>query len=417
MKRWTLLLGSGIALLAGQLPAQAQLLKRMKNEVRSRVENHVVRKSGNAADQAMDRTENAVKRTVAQDQPGSPSAQTTGQATSPVAAAPAPQPAAATQYNKNYDFVPGDRIIFQPDLRGEADAELPARFTVVRGTAEIQSDEGEKILHLQPDAQTTVEPLMDSDRYLPAQFTLEFDMLFENEGSYFAHVSDFVVGFGKKADRDLYYKGLYRFVIHDNSKGSLGSTGTESYPKALQDAFTGNTWHHIALYVHDHIGKAYIDGYRVHATNTLPLGAERVYIRADRYGVKMKNFRLAAGGEDQYHTLITAGKLVTHGILFDVNQSTIKPESTGTLNAIVKLMQDHGELNLEVDGYTDSDGSDENNLKLSQARAEAVRARLVAMGITESRLSARGYGEAHPIDPRNTAEGKANNRRVEFVKK
>src|SRR5690606_33533152 len=115
-------------------------------------------------------------------------------------------------------------------------------------------------------------------------------------------------------------------------KGSFGLSGTQSYPEGLQAAFTGNTWHHVAVYVHDHIGKAYIDGYRVHATNTLPVGAESLYIRADRYGVKMKNIRLAAGGEDQYHKLMTDGKLVTHGILFDVNQSTIKPQSMGTLN-------------------------------------------------------------------------------------
>lgn len=415
MEKWIFLLCSATGLLMAQGPANAQLLKRIKSEVRSRVENHVVNGSGNAADKAMDRTENAVKRAVTEDQPQSPAPETAGNTTSPVAAADPPKGAAT--YDKNYDFVPGDRIIFQPDMRAEADAELPARFTVVRGTAEIQTYESEKILHLQPDAQTTVEPLMDSDRYLPAQFTLEFDMLLENDGDYFAHVSDFVVGFGKKTDRDYYYKGLYQLVIHGTSKGSFGSTGTQSYPEALQAAFTGNTWHHVALYVRDHIGKAYIDGYRVHATNTLPLGAESLYIRADRYGVKMKNIRLAAGGEDQYHKLVTDGKLITHGILFDVNQSTIKPESMGTLNAITKLMQDHGDLNLEIDGYTDSDGSDENNVHLSEARAEAVRSKLVSMGIVEARLSAKGFGEANPIDTNNTAEGKANNRRVEFVKK
>jgi outer membrane protein OmpA-like peptidoglycan-associated protein len=412
MKKWIFLLFS-VTLLAAQGPANAQLLKRIKNEVRSRVENHVVNGSGNAADKAMDRTENAVKKVVVQDQSGSPAPEPNG----PSASAAANPPQAASSYNKNYDFVPGDRIIFQPDMRAEADAELPARFTVVRGTAEIQTYEDEKILHLQPDAKTTVEPLMDSARYLPAQFTLEFDLLFENDRDYFAYASDFVVGFGRKTDRDYYYKGLYSLVIHGTSKGSFGLSGTQSYPEGLQAAFTGNTWHHVAVYVHDHIGKAYIDGYRVHATNTLPVGAESLYIRADRYGVKMKNIRLAAGGEDQYHKLMTDGKLVTHGILFDVNQSTIKPQSMGTLNTIAKLLQDHSDLNLEIDGYTDSDGSDENNARLSQARAEAVKAQLVSMGIAEARLSAKGYGESNPVDTNDTAEGKANNRRVEFVKK
>jgi outer membrane protein OmpA-like peptidoglycan-associated protein len=113
---------------------------------------------------------------------------------------------------------------------------------------------------------------------------------------------------------------------------------------------------------------------------------------------------------------VTDGKFITHGILFDVNKSSIKPESMGALNEIVKIMKDHSDLNFEIDGHTDSDGNADANMKLSQQRADAVKAKLIEMGIAESRLTTKGFGATKPIDKNDSAEGKANNRRVEFVK-
>lgn len=74
------------------------------------------------------------------------------------------------------------------------------------------------------------------------------------------------------------------------------------------------------------------------------------------------------------------------------------------------------ELNFSVEGHTDSDGNDANNLKLSKARGKAVMDKLISMGIDSSRLKSGGFGESKPIDNNSTPEGKANNRRVEFVK-
>ena len=74
------------------------------------------------------------------------------------------------------------------------------------------------------------------------------------------------------------------------------------------------------------------------------------------------------------------------------------------------------ELNFSVEGHTDSDGNDANNLKLSKARGKAVMEKLISMGISKDRLKYNGYGESKPIDNNSTPEGKANNRRVEFVK-
>lgn len=394
--------------------SHAQLLKKIKNEVKSRTENKIVNKAGNTTDRAIDNTADAA---TGKKSSNTPVAVNTEKNSNDANVAVIKNSKPTMNSYKNYDFIPGDKIIFEPDLSSEADAELPARFTIKKGSAEIQTFEGEKILHLQPDASTAVEPLMNTENYLPEQFTVEFDMMLENdEGDYFRYASDFNIAFAKRGNENFYNGGLYKFTIINNSKCSLGNSGTENFPAELQKSFSGNTWHHIAIYVRKNIGKAYVDAYRVCAVNTLPADANKFYIKADRYGVKIKNFRLAAGGDDKYNKIVTDGKFVTRGILFDVNKSSIKPESMGTLNEIAKLMKNHPDIRFEIDGHTDNDGNDDANMKLSQSRSDAVKAKLVDMGIDGSRLATKGFGESKPIDKNDNAEGKANNRRVEFVK-
>src|SRR5437763_12421389 len=152
--------------------SNAQLLKRIKDEVQKRAENNVVNKAGNTTDKTINSTADAAKKEVTGSNTQSNKGSNT--ATPAQSSGIGPEPA---DY-KNYDFVPGDKIIFQPDLSNEHDAELPSRFTVETGNAEIQTQDGEKILHLEANSFATVAPLMNSDNYLPEQFTLEFDMMY-----------------------------------------------------------------------------------------------------------------------------------------------------------------------------------------------------------------------------------------------
>ena len=129
------------------------------------------------------------------------------------------------------------------------------------------------------------------------------------------------------------------------------------------------------------------------------------------------NIKLAIGDPDTRNKLITQGKYVTSGILFDVNSAEVKRESYGVIKEIAGILAENEDVKVKIIGHTDSDGDNNSNLALSKKRAEAVKSVLTQnYKINASRLSADGKGETEPIDKANTAEAKANNRRVEFVK-
>ena len=129
------------------------------------------------------------------------------------------------------------------------------------------------------------------------------------------------------------------------------------------------------------------------------------------------NFRIAQGAPDTRNKLITEGRLVTRGILFDSGSDRIKAESYGTLKDIATVLSENAGVRVRIIGHTDSDGEDAVNLELSKRRAAAVKEVLRSeFAIDAARLETDGKGESLPAGPNDTPQGKANNRRVEFVK-
>jgi OOP family OmpA-OmpF porin len=104
-------------------------------------------------------------------------------------------------------------------------------------------------------------------------------------------------------------------------------------------------------------------------------------------------------------------------ITFDTGKATIKDESMPIIEQMVELMQTSPDLKVEIQGHTDNVGTPEANMKLSQERADAVKKALVERGIAAERMSAVGYGDTKPVADNSTEEGRAQNRRVELVKK
>ncbi len=103
-------------------------------------------------------------------------------------------------------------------------------------------------------------------------------------------------------------------------------------------------------------------------------------------------------------------------VLFETNKSKLFPGAQVKLNDVVKaLTQQDPDSQIVVEGHADSQGDDQHNLELSQARAEAVREYMIERGMAADRIVAKGYGETRPIADNGSAEGRANNRRVEIV--
>lgn len=102
-------------------------------------------------------------------------------------------------------------------------------------------------------------------------------------------------------------------------------------------------------------------------------------------------------------------------IPFDAGKSTLKPEAAAILDQVAALARKYAGVTISVDGHTDGDGSPDQNLTLSQARADTVRQALVDRGVPADQLLAEGFGETQPVAPNDTPENKAKNRRVVFA--
>ncbi|MCZ4407197.1 OmpA family protein [Cryomorphaceae bacterium 1068] len=113
--------------------------------------------------------------------------------------------------------------------------------------------------------------------------------------------------------------------------------------------------------------------------------------------------------------ILEKGKSIAlRNVFFETNEAKLLDESLVQLNALNRILKDYPEMSIELRGYTDDRGEDEYNLVLSERRAQSVKTWLLEQGLSENRISAKGFGEKDPIEINSTEAGRARNRRVEF---
>jgi outer membrane protein OmpA-like peptidoglycan-associated protein len=155
---------------------------------------------------------------------------------------------------------------------------------------------------------------------------------------------------------------------------------------------------------------------------TLPSGRNYgIAVKSEGYLFHSENFNLPEAAAYQEFMLdiglkkIEVGStIVLKNIFFDFDKATIRSQSNAELDRLTKLLKENPAVKMEIASHTDNLGSDEYNMKLSDARSHSVVDYLISKGIAATRLVAKGYGETTPIDKNDTEAGRQNNRRTEF---
>ncbi len=331
--------------------------------------------------------------------------------------APAEEQAAGDAYGNKFDFVPGNEVLLYDDFAETSVGDYPARWTVKDGgggnTAEVVSNKGKKWFKAVPSDSGVNPASTHFLRYeikgdLPKKFTVELDA---DMGA------PFWVVFRPKS-------GPARDVTFNREDVRSANVTSPLKP-------AGKVVKRISISVNGTYVKAYVGGTRVLQD---PDGVERPIVRVGfRFDLlhgrkefredpealdhqKMTSFRLAEGGKDVTEALTTDGRIVVHGIYFDTGSDVIRPESGGALRNVLQVIEGDPALKFRIEGHTDDQGGPKVNGPLSEKRAAAVKAWFVKQGVDGGRLTAVGIGATKPLQANSTAEGRANNRRVEFVK-
>ena len=334
------------------------------------------------------------------------------------------------------DFKRGEVIMFQDDLEGETVGEFPSKWDLIDGSAEVKTLGGKKGIEVTNNGYIT--PLIEEQgAYLPEEFTIEYDFYYWNkkENVGLNEIKLVIANTKNRSERaDEPARAAFEFlhpVEDDNSCSYRYNNGTWEYYKdtGFEHTFKQG-WHHVAVSFNKRALKAYIDGKRVVNLPKVQQGTWFGFqVPYDYHDLTfIRNVVLAKGAVALYDrdaqsmtavekAIMETGKFVTNNILFETGKATLKQESMEEIQKVADYMKKNPAARFEVQGHTDNQGSDAINDPLSQQRAEAVVKALEGMGVDGFNLRAVGKGSHEPVADNKTDAGRAQNRRVEFIKR
>lgn len=328
-------------------------------------------------------------------------------------------------YSK-FTFEPGNKILFYDDFEKDGLGDFPVKWET-SGTGEVVTNSAYPGNWLSFSGRSGYLP---SSGELPENYTVEFDLItngFSNNNSGNA----LMVAFIKKKSYRMGSAGGHadlRISLHKTGTLTIANTGAEKSPRIntrLDQKFKLDALVHISVAVNKNRLRIWMDEEKIVDIPSLLIGNMGRYILFEAFDINpakghtvlISNFKIAESTEDIRSQLLDKGRFSTTGIYFNTDKAEIKPESYAVLKSVADYLKENSDVNIQVIGHTDSQGEDEYNLQLSERRAQAVIHALVHQFIIEEvRLSATGMGEAQPVDDNTTEKGRANNRRVEFVK-
>jgi OOP family OmpA-OmpF porin len=426
LRRSHQLVVTGLALLTLALagitsPAEAQFGKRMKDALKRNAEDKAIQKAVSKENEVIDSATSSKKGAEATGQtPGSPTTDAAAPATSAAVAGGAK--ASATPAEKkvwaNYDFVPGQRTLFYSDFTDDQVGNFPQRLEFEDGSMEVVEIDGKRALKASSTSSFTI-PLPE---VLPEKYTIEIDLINRDSKGLSYRELRVIGGTGKEdLNRDFsqVWFGHAGFAV----QGGTGGTVDTWFQGADDDRFVGKPASVRVLGDGKYL-KLYADEKRLANIPNANFRRDKgLYVTLDardddKQAVYVTRIRVAESQRTVYEEISSKGRWATQGILFATGQAEVKPESAPTLKQIAAMLKEHGDLKIEIQGHTDNVGKADANLKLSEARAAAVKAVLVGdYSVDAEQLTTKGYGDTKPVADNKTPEARANNRRVELVKK
>ena len=337
----------------------------------------------------------------------------------------APQTAPAFKSYSKFDFIPGENVLFFDDFSQDAIGDFPAKWNT-SGSGEVVTINSIPGNWLKVDKLASFGPAVKIA--YPDNYTIEYDFIMgDNDEKVFGGFTTHLISLENQDDiRNNEGSGSLAIHLYNKTYDASNWTPNGSAITFDQQSLDGMDEQFgkrmkVSIWVQKQRVRLYLNERKVYdLPKAIPSGVTINYFKLSSLWEQVKyfsNFRIAAATPDMRSKLITEGKLVTHGILFDVNSDKIKPESYGTLKEIAKILTENAAVRVKIIGHTDSDGDDAKNTELSKKRSAAVKEMLTKeFSIDGSRMETDGKGETQPAAQNTTPEGKANHRRVEFVK-